>query len=109
MTGQNLTNPDNFELSPSQLLAIEILLTGKRDREVADMVGVTRQTINEWRRSSQFADELDRRRRELFVESHKRLQQLSEKSISVLEANLDSDNPIIAVRAAQLLLKFANV
>jgi transcriptional regulator with XRE-family HTH domain len=109
MTGQNLTDSDNSGLSHSQNLAIEILLTGKRDREVADMVGTSRQTINEWRRNSQFSDELDRRRRELFAETHKRLQQLSDKALNVLETNLDSDNPIIAVRAAQLLLKFANV
>jgi len=107
---QNPTIPDNLTLSPSQELAIDALLTGKRDRQVAEIVGVTRQTVNEWRNKTPlFVEELARRRREMFAETHKRLQILSEKAIDVLEANLECDNPKVAVQAAQLILKFAAV
>ena len=107
---QTPTIPDNLTLSPSQELAIDALLTGKRDREVAEIVGVTRQTINEWRNKNLlFAEELARRRREIFAETHKRLQILSEKAIDVLESNLDCDDPKTAIKAAQLILKFAAV
>jgi len=105
---QNPTESDTPELSPSQYLAIEAILSGKRDRQVAELVGVTRQTVNEWRNKNPlFADELARRRHEMFAETHKRLQTLSEKAIDVLEANLDCDDPKAAIRAAELVLKFA--
>jgi leucyl aminopeptidase len=107
---RNATKTDNLKLSPSQELAIDAILSGKRDRQVAEIVGVTRQTVNEWRNKNLlFAEELARRRQEIFAETHKRLQILSEKAIDVLEANLECDNPKVAVQAAQLILKFAAV
>lgn len=39
-----------YELTPRQLDALDLILSGKRDAQVAEAVGVTRQTVNEWRR-----------------------------------------------------------
>jgi hypothetical protein len=104
-----LTQPDSSgHLSTSQRLAIDELLLGKKDREVGEIVGVTRQTVNEWRNKNLlFADELARRREELFAESRGRLQALSEKAIDVLEKNLTCGDPKFSIQAAQLILKFA--
>lgn len=106
--GDDPTKPDNFGLSITQALAIEELLLGKKDREVAEIVGVQRQTVNEWRNKNLlFAAELARRRDEMYAEARGRLQALSEKAIDVLEEKLGCDDPKVAVQAAQLILKFA--
>src|SRR5688500_13203893 len=48
------TKPDRLgrvagELSVAQLNAVDLLVTGTGDREVAEAVGVTRQTVCGWR------------------------------------------------------------
>lgn len=48
---QNPTEADKlYELSPRQVEALGLVLSGMTDGEVARSVGVTRQTVNEWRR-----------------------------------------------------------
>ena len=42
-------NDKNRQLNQKQLNAIELLLQGGTDSEVAEAVGVSRQTVNEWK------------------------------------------------------------
>lgn len=45
-----VAKPDKSrQLSVQQLNAVELLILGKSDREVAEQVGVTRQTVSGWR------------------------------------------------------------
>jgi len=86
MTNSVKTRP----LSIEQENAIELLLCGKSDREVAEAVGVTRQTVWEWRnRNPEFIAALNARRQEVWGSHVERLRQLVTKAIDVLEENLD--------------------
>ena len=63
-----MAKPDKTrqELSIEQLNAIDLLATGKSDREVAEVVGVSRQTVCAWRLyDPYFRAELNKRRNEL--------------------------------------------
>ena len=64
----NATDCDSLQqLTPKQQAAIDLLLSGKNDRETAEAVGAHRTTISRWRlHDLAFVDELNRRRREVY-------------------------------------------
>jgi len=81
------------QLRLAQKNAIELLLAGKTDQEVAEAVGVTRQTVNLWRnRDKVFQAALDARRQELWGACVERLRQLIGRALQVLEADLLQDD-----------------
>ena len=77
------------QLSIEQENAIDLLLQGKSDKEVAEVVGVSRQTVTEWRnRNPLFAAELNRKRQEVWGGQTERLRQLIARAVSVLEEDM---------------------
>jgi hypothetical protein len=87
-----MTKPDKTrrELSIEQLNAIDLLVTGKSDREVAEVVGISRQTVCGWRLyDPYFQAELNKRRKEIWGESVDRLRSLLPKALEVLERELE--------------------
>lgn len=42
---------DAPQLTPEQLNAIDLLILGKTDREVSDIVGVRRETVTKWHKN----------------------------------------------------------
>lgn len=81
------------QLRLAQRNAIELLLGGKTDQEVAEAVGVSRQTINSWRNKDElFRAALDARRQELWGAYVERLRQLIGRALQVLEADLLQDD-----------------
>ena len=81
------------QLRLAQRNAIELLLAGKTDQEVAEAVGVSRQTINSWRNKDElFRAALDARRQELWGAYVERLRQLIGRALQVLEADLLQDD-----------------
>src|SRR5436190_22035054 len=65
------------QLSEKQRNAIELLLQGLSDVQVAQQIGVDRVTIYRWRiRSSLFRSELARQRQVLWEQSRSRLQSM---------------------------------
>lgn len=52
--------PFNNELDDRQLKAIELLATGETVSKTADIVGVNRKTITEWKKQEKFKRELDK-------------------------------------------------
>lgn len=79
------------QLSVEQENAVDLLLQGKSDREVAEAVGVSRQTVWEWRnRNAVFVAELNKRRQEIWGSQTERLRQLVAKAIDVLEDDLET-------------------
>ena len=98
------TKPDKTrQLSQEQLNAVEHIIQGKSDRAVAEAVGVARQTIWEWRNNDiLFIATLNRERFELWKESRERLKDLAGQAVDVLEQQLGSEDPKIALAAASV-------
>jgi hypothetical protein len=101
------TKPDKTrQLSIEQENAIDHLLQGKSDRAVAETVGVSRQTVWEWRnRDPLFIAELNRQRVELWSEARQRLKSLANRALDVVETQIDSDDPKAALAAAKYVLQ----
>lgn len=98
------------QLSIEQENAIDLLVAGKRDREVAEAVNVNRETLNQWRNhDAVFVAELNKRRQEIWGSQSERLRSLVKKAVDVLEADLDSDERKLRQSAAIHLLKAVKV
>src|SRR5687767_10473188 len=81
--------PSARVLTPAQLAAVDLVVTGKPDAEVAEAVGVTRQTIWGWRHyHPEFRATLNTRRSEVFGQAADRLRALLSKALDVLEKEL---------------------
>ena len=90
-------------LGDKQLAALDLVVGGKPDREVAEAVGVTRQTVCEWRNHDPvFQAELNGRRRDLWAESSDRLRALVPKAVQTVEQALDSGDVRTALRIIEL-------
>ena len=93
-------------LTAKQQQAISLLLSYKNDTEVAQELGVARQTVNTWKNKNQdFATELDRQQQELNQENQLQLSGLVGQSIQVLRQSLASENERIRLSASIHVLK----
>jgi hypothetical protein len=93
-------------LSIEQQNAIDLLILGKPDREVAEEVGVSRPTVTDWRNHNEhFAAELNRRRQELWGAQTERLRALVAQAVDALEENLSGDDPALRQAAAVHVLR----
>ena len=101
------TKPDKTrQLSIEQANAIEYLLQGQSDRAVAEAVGVSRQTVCDWRNNDPFfIAELNWQRVVLWREARERLKSLANRALDVVELQLDSDDPKDALAAAKYVLQ----
>ena len=94
------------QLSQEQMNFIEHLLQGKSDRAVAEAVGVSRQTVWEWKNHDVlYIAELNRQRFELWREAHQRLKSLANRALDVVEQQLDSGDPKAGLAAAKYILQ----
>ncbi len=102
-----MTEPDDTrQLSVEQENAIDLLLEGKPDREVAEAVGVTRQTVCDWRNHhAAFVAELNSRRKDVWGGQVERLRALVGRAVEVLEADLDGEDPRLRQAAAVHVLR----
>ena len=101
------TKPDKsgHALSVEQENAIDLLVLGRTDRDVAEAVGVTRQTVNGWRNHHPgFVAELNRRRSEVWGTACDRLRSLLPKALECLERAVTRADPDwrAAVRVVEL-------
>jgi transposase-like protein len=102
------TIPDTEKvcLTAQQELAVDLLATGKTITEAANALGVTRQTVSEWRNQNPvFEAALNERREELWSGMSDRLRALLPKVIGVLEQAVERGDLRVAVavlRAAGL-------
>jgi len=96
------------ELSERQRKAVDLLLRGLSDQEVANQLGVDRGTVLRWRsKSVAFGRELDRQRRRLWEQSTAEIQSMVGPALSILRKQLASGDERTAIRAAGVLLRFA--
>jgi hypothetical protein len=90
------TEPDETRqpLSPAQEAALPLVLSGRTDGEVAEAVGVARQTVNGWRlHHPAFIAELNARRVELWRAQTERFRGLAARAVAVLEEDLAATEP----------------
>ncbi len=90
-----MTKPDTIgHLSVEQENAIDLLVTGTSDREVADAVGVRRQTVCGWRNHHPgFIAALNARRLETWGASSDKLRALLPKALDALEGAITGEAP----------------
>ena len=94
------------KLTSQQQKAIRLFLSGRNDTQVAEELGVARQTVNNWKnRRRVFVMELERQQKELRRESQRQLWGLVADSIGVLRQSLASDNERIRQSTAVHVLK----
>jgi transposase len=108
MSGTNeAIKPDKIrQLSIEQQNAIDHLLQGKSDRATAEAVGVSRQTVWEWRKKDiLFIAELNRQRSELWSEARDRMKALANRALDVLETQLTNSDPKASLAAARYVLQ----
>ena len=83
---QNVT--DN-SLNANQIKAIELLVSGKSDRRVAETIEVSRETVTRWRTNPYFKSELNKQRNALFGIAMRRLWGLTDKALDNIEALIE--------------------
>ena len=104
-----LSAENRDDLSHTQLLAIELLLTGKNFVTVAQQVGVDARTVRRWRRDEAFCAALARRCHEVWDVAAERMRALVHPAIDVLEAEVHDEYDRSRVRAAGMILRFADL
>ena len=94
------------KLTPQQQKGIRLFLSGRNNTQVAEELGVARQTVNNWKNKHRvFVMELERQQKELRRESLRQLWGVIADSIDVLRQSLVSDNERIRQRTAVQALK----
>ena len=90
-------------MSPEQENAINLLLLGKSDREVAEAVSVTHETVWRWRyEHALFLAELNRRQA-LWAEAHERLWTLVHAAVSVIKEAVKDGDAKVAVELLKIV------
>lgn len=96
------------DLSVEQTQAITLIMEGKNDTEVAEVIGKTRETVNRWRHhNDEFIVALDHARETYLDSQIAAVSTGAQKAIAVLDSLLDSEDEKIRFQAASLLLKSA--
>ncbi len=96
-------------LNEQQQTAIRLLVTGKSPASVAELLGINRRTLYNWRQTAEFRRELSRLRRQLWSEAADRLRALVHPSLDVLEQELRKGYDRARYRAANAVLRHANL
>ena len=96
-------------LTPEQLNAIDLLILGKTDREVSELVGVRRETVTKWHKNPFFTAELNVKREALWTDAKLRLKALVHEAVNTLTSRLHSTDEKVAITAAVHILKVAGL
>jgi Skp family chaperone for outer membrane proteins len=101
--GRAELNKNAQKLSSKQLMAIDMILMGSNDREVAESLGVGRNTVNKWRNHDEdFQAELNERRRELNEATQNRIRSLTQKALDAIEYALERGDARIALEVLKM-------
>ena len=90
------------QLSIQQQNAIDLLIQGKSDRETAEAVGVSRQTVTNWRNNNPvFIAELNKQRKAVWGAQVDRIRYLISAALDVREEDLkDTEIKQLSQKAA---------
>ncbi len=80
------------KLNDKQMLAVGLLVQGLNDGEVAERIGVSRETVNRWRNDGDdaFKVALNAARAEVWQDAYDRLRALVSDAVTVLEGSVRS-------------------
>ena len=96
------------ELSPAQVVAVELVATGRSDGETAEAAGVTRQTVNGWRHHDPaFIAAVNAARREMWSSSRAKLRALASRAVDMIEDNLKDTPPPKVIPVLLAVMKLA--
>ena len=99
-------DPKNYELSPDQAAALDLLLAGQSITATAAAVGVARETVSRWRNNDPaFQAAYNAALQSVYDAGQARLLEARSKAIDRLAALVDAKTPDIAIKAAALLLR----
>lgn len=97
-------------LTDKQLMAMELILCGMSDREVAKRTDKSRQTINRWRTNdAAFCALLTERRKEIRARHRDNLSNLATKALNVMFEAMEADNATTRLQAAQTVLRMSGL
>jgi hypothetical protein len=98
------------DLSPRQLAAIDLLLTGASDTDVAAALGINRKTLYRWRvHDPAFRAVLDAHRRAAYDHAADRLRAMLSIALDLLQRQLNDPYAPTALRAARAILGLASL
>ena len=93
------------DLSNKQAAAIELMLSGMKDGEVAERVGVNRKTINRWRTYHEdFRAALITQRKIQYEQHQDEINGLISEAIGVMREAMRNENALVRLLAAQAVL-----
>jgi hypothetical protein len=97
---------DSFcrQLSPAQSQAAMLIAFGRRQREVAKLVGVSHETVSRWWHIPEFEYAVSQHQQDLIAAGCAEHMALLGKAVDRLEQLLDHPNAVIKLRAIQLVL-----
>lgn len=94
------------KLRPKQRLALEALLAGATDAQAAAKAGVSRETVNRWRRADpNFIAATNAEQAEAWAGARTALRALLSKAVAAVEAALEAPAMPTRLRAASLVFK----
>ena len=97
---------DRAEIESKQSLALPLIIAGKSDQQVADEVGVSRQTVHNWRNKDiLFQGELEEAKESLRQAQLATISKIADKAFKTVEELLDNPDPKIRLKAALDVLK----
>jgi predicted transcriptional regulator len=94
-----MTNNKNLH-NPLQQKAIKLLSSGVSKTSVAEILGISRDTIYDWLKEEWFIKEINNTIDNNTRELGQMLSELDNKAIKAIERALDSNNEAIALKAA---------
>lgn len=97
--------PTKTELKQRE--AISLFLTGKTETEVAEAIGVSRQTIWKWRRETDFNHDIVAAGESILSEHTLAVSKLVDEAIAVMTELLKSKDENIKFKAATTVLNYA--
>ena len=96
----------NYELTPDQAAALDLLLAGQTVTTAAAAVGVARETVSRWRNSDPaFMAAYNAAVKAAYDAGQARLLDARARAVDTLAGLLDSDDPATALKAAASLLR----
>ena len=103
-------NPISDRLTPQQEEAINLILAGQNDGDVAEIIGKSRSTVNVWRNHDPlFIATLNDRRQQIWGGQLNRLNTLASEAVDALQDGLHDSDIKVRLAAAVHILKATSV
>ena len=98
-----VTEANKTQLNDKQLQAIDLILIGNTDDQVAKYVGVNRSTVNQWKNHNiYFQAELNRRRKEIWEATLDELRSLLSGALRTIKQAIDQGDAKIALEVLKM-------